>query len=194
MGNNNLDSIELGHESTAPINSTFSLCEWKLVMETYESVKILISKDTANYEDLYIYVMTQNGSKYYYLNELSSCDSNVLELEFEMIKYLSIRADKLSTDSNYSIFIEREGLKNDILMNIFVSIMLGLIMLIFTIVTLILLYFSFKQWLKERKARIESEQEIRNLIGNKIQWIDDTISSMSSGAFHSLVQKFITEN
>ena len=194
IGDNHLDSAVLGHEEGAPVDNPDSICEWKFVMESFDDISIKISKDTANYENLYIYAMTLNGSKYFYLKELSSCDSDTLELEFNKIKYLSIRADKLSAQSNYSIVVERINIADDIMTSIFVSIILGLVMLIFASVTFILLFLSCKQWLKERRLRIETEFERRKLANNKEQWIDDTLASMTTGLFVDVVQKFKQEN
>jgi len=194
MGNNHLDSATLGHEDSASVDDSNSLCEWKFVMETFDDIRIKINKDSANYEDLYIYAMTLNGSKYYYLKELSTCDSNEIVLEFNKIKYLSIRSDKLSANSNYSIVVERTSISEDLMTSIFVSVVLGLVMIIFASVTFILLFLSCKQWIKERKLRVDSIRERRQLANNKSEWIEDTISSMVQGNFNNLVQKFKQEN
>lgn len=163
-------------------------------MESYDYLKLTISKSNLNYEDLYIYIMTKNGSRYMYLRELTSCDSDIIVMEFEEIKYLSIRSDKLYTDSNYSILVERQAIPQNVLSSILISVILGIVMLVFAIVTFILLYLSCKQWVKERRLRIEQEAERRNRVNHKDQWIDDTISSMACGNIANLVQKFKQEN
>ena len=194
MGDNHLDSVELGHTSDSPINNAQSLCEWKFVMEAFDNIKITIKKNPANYENLYIYGMTLNGSKYLYLDDLSIWEDDNIEIEFKKIKYLSIRTDKLSSTSSYSILVERVYVSEDIMTSIFVSIILGIVMFIFATVTFILLFLSCKQWLRERRMRIESQNARRRFADNKIQWIDDTMASMTHGVYINLVQKFKQEN
>lgn len=93
-------------------------------MEEYDLVKVEITKSPENYEDFYIYAMTRNGAKYYYLKDLTSCDSSVINLEFQELKYLLIRTDKMSTSSDYSITIESEGSNMPVLSTLIVSIIL----------------------------------------------------------------------
>lgn len=67
-------------------------------------------------------------------------------------------------------------------------------MLTFAIVTFVLLYLSFKQWMKEKRARAEAEQERKELVENREKWINDTLDSMAQGTIENLVQKFKQES
>ncbi|CAI2371078.1 unnamed protein product [Moneuplotes crassus] len=194
MGENNQNSVTLGHESSAPVDNSESLCEWKFVMEDYDSVQIDITKSPENYEDLYIYVMTKNGANYYYLNDLSSCNSTQNTLKLDDVKYISVRADKLSLNSDYSIKIERVSEKTNVLSAVVISVILGVVMLAFAIVTFILLFLSLRQWMRERRARAEVERERKCLVHNRTKWINDTIASMTQGSISNMVQKFEQEN
>ena len=70
-----LMSIDLSAKSTA--NSTYhSLCEWKIVPYSNLGVTIKISRNSANYEDLYVYYNTSSGSSYYTSKNLANWDSS----------------------------------------------------------------------------------------------------------------------
>lgn len=64
----------------------------------------------------------------------------------------------------------------------------------FAIITFVLLYLSFKQWAKERRARAEAEAERHELVHNREKWIENTLDSMAQGAIENLVQKFKQES
>lgn len=124
MGPNNEKSVTIGHQPSAPINSSDSICEWKFVMEEYDLTTLSLTKSPDNYEDLYIYAMTRNGAKEYRLDDLTSCDSGTIDLEIKELKYLVIRTDKLSPRSDYSITIRSEGSNRTVLSALIVSIIL----------------------------------------------------------------------
>ena len=70
-----LMTIDLSAKSTASAIS-HPLCEWKIVPYSNLDVKIEISRNSANYEDIYIYYNTSSGSSYYSNKNLANWGSS----------------------------------------------------------------------------------------------------------------------
>jgi len=88
-------------------------CEWRIALRKDSTVTIDISRSENNYEEIYMYAITNDEEMNYYSKDFATCNSDSFKLELDNTGYIRIRVKKLDNLSNYSINISQKIGTND---------------------------------------------------------------------------------
>jgi len=88
--------------------SSHPLCEWKISLKEEAITIINITSTSENYEDFFMYSITDKEDTYYYSKYFTNWNSNSVQLNLAKTMYVKIKAKKLSNNSNYLINITQD--------------------------------------------------------------------------------------